>query len=273
MRQEINSDVNSHIADHHLQRKLQIDWASATCLTYFTDYYRLTLESWLLTWNKMPLNCSQHVPALYKWLTYRSTQAQLVTTEWMDNRQLDLPYLTVQLWPTDGSKSTIDIITKLCNQVHEYDYKDNHASPTYEVTPGFIPLIVLLCMLNATAVYTKWSSTAQSCVSTKEHGYPVKWKHWVLLLLSRTLARSSSSQKTVHVLWHTANPASRSSRRVFCRPCFMSFLIALCRYQVSLQHLAGSANLPSDFASRNTSDRNAPLCVICSFILETENSA
>ena len=61
-------------------------------------------------------------------------------------------------------------------------------------------------------------------------------------------------------------------RRVFCRPRFTSFLIALCRYQLSLQHLAGSANLPSDFASRNTSDRNAPLCVICSFILETENS-
>jgi len=81
MRQEINSDVNNHIADHHLQTKLQIDWDSATCLTYFTDYYQLTLESWLLTLNKMPLNCSQHVPALCKRLTYRSTQAKLITTE------------------------------------------------------------------------------------------------------------------------------------------------------------------------------------------------
>ena len=61
-------------------------------------------------------------------------------------------------------------------------------------------------------------------------------------------------------------------RRVFCRPRFTSFLIALSRYQLSLQHLAGSANLPSDFASRNTSDWNAPPCVICSFILETANS-
>ena len=61
-------------------------------------------------------------------------------------------------------------------------------------------------------------------------------------------------------------------RRVFCRPCFTSFLIALCRYQLSLEHLVGSANLPSDFASRNSSDWNAPLCVVCSFILETENS-
>ena len=91
MRQEINGDVNNHIAEHHLQMKFQIDWDSATCLTYFTDYYLLTLESWLVTLNKVPLNCSQYVPALYKRLIYRSTQAKLITTEWLDNRQLDLP--------------------------------------------------------------------------------------------------------------------------------------------------------------------------------------
>ena len=40
-------DVNNHIAEHHLQTKHQIDWDSATCITYSTDYYqRLTLESW-----------------------------------------------------------------------------------------------------------------------------------------------------------------------------------------------------------------------------------
>ena len=32
-----------------------------------------------------------------------------------------------------------------------------------------------------------------------------------------------------------------------------SVLIALSRYQLSLQHHTGSANLPSDFASQNTS--------------------
>ena len=41
-----NSDINNHIAEHHLQMKHQIDWDSVTCLTYFTDcYQRLTLES------------------------------------------------------------------------------------------------------------------------------------------------------------------------------------------------------------------------------------
>ena len=42
-----NGDVNNHIAEHHLKTKHQIDWDSATYITYFTDYYqRLTLESW-----------------------------------------------------------------------------------------------------------------------------------------------------------------------------------------------------------------------------------
>ena len=41
-----NGDVNNHIAEQHLQTKHQIDWDSATCITYSTDYYqRLTLES------------------------------------------------------------------------------------------------------------------------------------------------------------------------------------------------------------------------------------
>ena len=45
-----NGDVNNHIAEHHLKTKHQIDWNSATCITYSTDYYqRLTLEAGLLT--------------------------------------------------------------------------------------------------------------------------------------------------------------------------------------------------------------------------------
>ena len=34
-----NGVVNNHIAEHHLKRKHQIDWVSATCITYSTDYY------------------------------------------------------------------------------------------------------------------------------------------------------------------------------------------------------------------------------------------
>ena len=67
-------------------------------------------------------------------------------------------------------------------------------------------------------------------------------------------------------------------RPILCRgefsagPRTISVLIALSRNQLSLQHHAGSANLPSDFASQNTSAWKVPFCVICSFILETENS-
>ncbi|CAH3163453.1 unnamed protein product, partial [Porites evermanni] len=64
-----NGDVNNHIAEHRLQTKHQIDWDSATCKTYSTDYYqRLTLESWFTKLNleQTPLNRSQQLPAPYK---------------------------------------------------------------------------------------------------------------------------------------------------------------------------------------------------------------
>lgn len=52
----------------------------------------------------------------------------------------------------------------------------------------------------------------------------------------------------------------------------MSFLATISRRQVRLQHLAGNANLPSDFASPNASECNEAQWQICSFIQETENS-
>ena len=62
-----NGDVNSHIAKHHLKTTHQIDWDSATCITYSTDYYqRLTLESWFTNLEQTPLNRSQQFPAPYE---------------------------------------------------------------------------------------------------------------------------------------------------------------------------------------------------------------
>ena len=49
-----------------VQTKHQIDWDSATCITYSTDYYqRLTLESWFTNLEQTPLNRSHQLPALY----------------------------------------------------------------------------------------------------------------------------------------------------------------------------------------------------------------
>ena len=68
-----NGDVNNHIAEHHLKTKHQIDWDSAICITYSTDYYqRLTLESWFTNLKQTPLNRSQQLPAPYKRLIDKS---------------------------------------------------------------------------------------------------------------------------------------------------------------------------------------------------------
>ena len=50
-----------------LQTKHQVDWDSATCITYSTEYYqRLTLESWFTNLEQTPLNRIQQLAAPYK---------------------------------------------------------------------------------------------------------------------------------------------------------------------------------------------------------------
>ncbi|XP_071110370.1 uncharacterized protein [Haliotis cracherodii] len=55
-------------------------------------------------------------------------------------------------------------------------------------------------------------------------------------------------------------------------PRVSTFLSTVSRYQATIQHLAGSANVPSDFASRNAPECDNPSCQICSFIERTESS-
>lgn len=55
-------------------------------------------------------------------------------------------------------------------------------------------------------------------------------------------------------------------------PRVSTFLSIVSRYQVNIRHLAGSANVPSDFASRNAPDCSQPNCQICTFIYNTEES-
>ena len=65
-------DLNNNIAEHHLKTNHAIDWDSATCLTYSTDYYqRITLESWFTNLEQTALNCCQPLPAPYKRLLNR----------------------------------------------------------------------------------------------------------------------------------------------------------------------------------------------------------
>ena len=49
--------LNNNIAEHHLRTSHIIDWDSATCSTYSTDYYqRITLKSWFTSLEQTALN-------------------------------------------------------------------------------------------------------------------------------------------------------------------------------------------------------------------------
>ena len=62
-----NGDINNHIAEHHLQTNHRIDWDSAECITYSTNYYqRLTLESWFTNLERTPLNRCLQLPTPHK---------------------------------------------------------------------------------------------------------------------------------------------------------------------------------------------------------------
>ena len=62
-----NGDLNNNIAEHHLQTNHRIDWDSAECVTYSTNYYqRIVLESWFTNLEQTPLNRCLQLPAPYK---------------------------------------------------------------------------------------------------------------------------------------------------------------------------------------------------------------
>ena len=62
-------------------------------------------------------------------------------------------------------------------------------------------------------------------------------------------------------------------REFSASPRITSFLSTISRYQVNVRHLAGSANVPSDFSSRNAPVCNKPRCQICSFVALMEDSS
>ena len=55
-------------------------------------------------------------------------------------------------------------------------------------------------------------------------------------------------------------------------PRVSTFLSTASRFQVTIQHVAGAAILPSDFASRNSPDCDDSTCQICTFVKRTEES-
>ena len=62
-----NGDANNHFAVHHQLTSHNIDWDSAQCLIYNTNYFqRMTLESWYTNLEQTSLNRCQQLPAPYK---------------------------------------------------------------------------------------------------------------------------------------------------------------------------------------------------------------
>ena len=55
-------------------------------------------------------------------------------------------------------------------------------------------------------------------------------------------------------------------------PRISTFLSTVSRFQASIRHLAGSANIPSDFASRNAPDCYDSTCQVCTFVRHIEES-
>ena len=76
-----NGDANNHIAVHHHLTNHNIDWDSAQCLTYSTNYFqRLTLESWYTNLEQTPLNRCQQLPAPYKRLFHNGNETDKRTS-------------------------------------------------------------------------------------------------------------------------------------------------------------------------------------------------
>ena len=76
-----NGDANNHIAVHHQRTNHNIDWDSAQCLTYSTNYFqRLTLENWCTNLEQSPRNRCQQPPAPYKRLNHDENETDKRTS-------------------------------------------------------------------------------------------------------------------------------------------------------------------------------------------------
>ena len=56
-------------------------------------------------------------------------------------------------------------------------------------------------------------------------------------------------------------------------PHVSTFLSVTSRFETSIRHLSGAANVVSDFASHNAPECHEPNCQVCNFMMCTEDSA
>ena len=142
---------------------------------------------------------------------------------------------------------------------------------------------VKLCGIGATLYITRQGSFhLAGFYSAKLRSHQVKWLPCEVEALGIGAAIKHFSPYIVqsthraHVLTDS-KPCVQAFQRLqrgefSASPRVTTFLTAAHRYCVDIQHLAGSRNLPSDFASRNAAPCTSNRCQVCSFIAETEES-
>ncbi len=97
--------------------------------------------------------------------------------------------------------------------------------------------------------------SVRSSTNANQHGTLVRLKPPASLQLSSTTAPSFQSSEQVNVL--TDNKPWVQAYQKLCRDKFFTssrvwtFLTAVSRFHISVRHLKGDADLPSDFSCRN----------------------
>ena len=113
--------ANNHIAVHHQLTNHDIDWVSAQCSTYSTNYFHwLTLESLYTNLEQMPLNRCQQLPAPYKRLIHDQNKTDKLTSNrpTKQHRPKNQP-----IWLTiDRSKPTNDWWPTLHKSFSQYHH-------------------------------------------------------------------------------------------------------------------------------------------------------
>ena len=118
--------------------------------------------------------------------------------------------------------------------------------------------------------------------SAKLHGRQVTWLPCEVEALSIATATKHFSPYIIQschpvCILTDSKPCVQAYEKL-CRgefsasPRVSTFLTTVSRYQVSIRHLAGSANVPADFASRNAPPCHESKCQVCSFISQLEGS-
>ena len=116
-----NGDINNHIAEHHLQTNHRIDWDSAECITYCTNYYqRLTLESWFTNLEQTPLNRCLQLPAP------SGQQPETYTIYWRS-----IFHLTLKMTSAQVVETSVKVTPNSPSQ--DYSHPDDHNLRIYYV--------------------------------------------------------------------------------------------------------------------------------------------